>query len=207
MVIENLIPGKLNIICIAVNGNLFGFFVLSRKSCRHAWGELCIKLAGLGVIVKRVCVKAIGDVALGGGGGAACHRVSNVRSCRGALCGLAAGLIAFAPIRPDEAADGDVEACALDEVKDNVNVAHCSEELRKQINKEVNHVIGKEVLVDYRLKKLPQSVAGGVVIINRKLKHTLFNKSSKNIGNCLLDNIVNVFNGVFNVGFCELILG
>ena len=80
MVIENLIPGKLNIICIAVNGNLFGFFVLSRKSFRHGSGELCIKLAGLGVIVKRVCAKTIGDVALGGGGGAACHRVSNVRS-------------------------------------------------------------------------------------------------------------------------------
>ena len=129
MVIENLIPGKLNIICVAVNGNLFGFFILSRKSCRHACGELCIKLAGFGIIVKRVWVKAIGDVALGGGGGAAFHRVSNVRSCRSALCSTSAGFIAFAPILPDEAADGDVEACALDEVKDNVNVAHCSEEL------------------------------------------------------------------------------
>ena len=215
MVVVNLIPGKLNVICICrclftvfeCEGYFFRSFILSDKRCCHLCGQLSVNPAVFRVENDGIRVKAVGDVALGSGGCAVLHRVCNMRVFRAARCFCSAALIALAPILPDEAADSDVEACTLDEVKDCVNIAHCSKELRERVDNEVDHVILKEVLVDYRLNKLPESVAGGVVIVNRKLKHALVNKSGKNVRNRLLDNIVNVSDCVFNILLGELVGG
>ena len=76
----------------------------------------------------------------------------------------------------------------------------------KKVDYGIKDIVGEEIFTENVLKKRPQSVSGLKIKLHAaEVEHSLFGKSGKNIGYCLFDNVVEVFDGGVDVSFRELV--